>query len=389
MRNVGTFDWDFGDGFFALTGDSLDTVKHAYDIEGPYSAIVLYTDTQGTCSQFKFFDLLINRVEACISLISDSVGCRPFEVAFKDSSYAANDWLWDVGVGMPIQGDSAFYTFEAPGYHDIQLLAMNDSTGCQDSARIRILVNDLPYPEVEPDTTVCLGDSVMLYASGAERYIWSPAEFFLKDTGTSNTAFPDSSLNFTITGIDTNDCLFAAQSFINVQQIPRLSISSDTSLIIGERIRLEASSDQFVTYQWSPAIQMDCPECPSPEVQPLDSTTYCVIISDENKCFEVEKCVTILIEKKYSLSLPESFSPNGDGVNDRIYVRGWGLKELQEWKIFNRWGELVYESADLEEGWDGTHKGQPQNMDTYAYLVKALSFEDEELILEGFITLIR
>ncbi len=134
---------------------------------------------------------------------------------------------------------------------------------------------------------------------------------------------------------------------------------------------------------------MDCDECPSPQVQPLDSTKYCVEISDEYGRFEVEKCVLITIEKKYSLNLPQSFSPNEDGDHERIYVKGWGIEELLEWRIYNRWGQQVYESNDLEAGWVGTYKGEPQNMDTYAYFVRALNFDGEEMILEGFISLIR
>jgi len=145
----------------------------------------------------------------------------------------------------------------------------------------------------------------------------------------------------------------------------------------------------LVSYRWTPNTQMDCEDCPSPEVQPLDSTEYCVVISDENGCFEVERCILIAIDKKYSLNVPQSFSPNGDGSNERIFVKGWGLDKLLEWRIYNRWGQQVYESADLDEGWDGSYRGEPQNMDTYAYVVRALNFDGEEMVLEGFITLIR
>ena len=389
MSNVGAFDWDFGDGFFALTGDSLDTIKHSYDVEGNYSAIVLYTDTQGTCNQFRFFDLQINSVRANFFLTSDSVGCSPFEVAFQDSSYRGNFWLWDVGVGIPLQGDSAYHEFENAGTYDIRLQVQNDTTGCIDSASLSIEVLPLPEPFAIPDTIVCFGDTIQLFSFGAETYRWGPESIFLKDTGTTNFAFPDSSMAFTLQGTDSNACEQTVQVGIQVQQIPSLEVSSDTSLIIGERIRLEARSNELVSYRWTPNTQMDCEDCPSPEVQPLDSTEYCVVISDENGCFEVERCILIAIDKKYSLNVPQSFSPNGDGSNERIFVKGWGLDKLLEWRIYNRWGQQVYESADLDEGWDGSYRGEPQNMDTYAYVVRALNFDGEEMVLEGFITLIR
>ena len=68
-----------------------------------------------------------------------------------------------------------------------------------------------------------------------------------------------------------------------------------------------------------------------------------------------------------SIDVPTAFTPNDDDVNDRIYVRGWGLLELVEFKIFNRYGQLLYDSQDLNEGWDGYYEGEIQNMDTYTY----------------------
>jgi gliding motility-associated-like protein len=87
--------------------------------------------------------------------------------------------------------------------------------------------------------------------------------------------------------------------------------------------------------------------------------------------------------------VPSAFTPNGDGVNDRIYPDGWGLKKLLYFKIFNRWGQLIYSSNDLKEGWDGTFQGVLQNVETYVYQVSALSYTDETLSKTGSFKLLR
>ena len=91
-----------------------------------------------------------------------------------------------------------------------------------------------------------------------------------------------------------------------------------------------------------------------------------------------------------SVDVPDIFTPNGDGDNDVIYVKGWGIKKLLEFSIYNRWGEKVFTTTDINVGWDGTYKGKRQNMDTYAYYVKVETYIDPQpLTKKGNITLIR
>ena len=89
------------------------------------------------------------------------------------------------------------------------------------------------------------------------------------------------------------------------------------------------------------------------------------------------------------MDVPQAFSPNGDGINDIIYAEGWGLKKLIAFKIYNRFGELVFESDDFEKGWDGTFRGKDQMLETYVYTVEAETFKGEVLQKKGNITLLR
>ena len=88
------------------------------------------------------------------------------------------------------------------------------------------------------------------------------------------------------------------------------------------------------------------------------------------------------------IGVPNAFSPNGDGNNDIIYVEGIGIDALN-FKIYNRWGELVFESNDQQIGWDGTYKGIEQEMEVYTYTVDALFYNKESVVLKGNITLLR
>ena len=113
-------------------------------------------------------------------------------------------------------------------------------------------------------------------------------------------------------------------------------------------------------------------------------------IADNRGCFTAQSTFTVDVLPEASIAVPTAFTPNGDGKNDIIYVAGWGIKSLQYFKIFNRWGELVFQSNDLTVGWDGTYNGVPQNIETYVYEASALSYiSDKPLTKKGYINLLR
>jgi gliding motility-associated-like protein len=99
-------------------------------------------------------------------------------------------------------------------------------------------------------------------------------------------------------------------------------------------------------------------------------------------------CKKVEADIHTAIDVPTGFSPNGDGSNDVLYVRGGGI-EVMNLRIFNRWGEKVFESNGLEYGWDGTFKGKPQEMDAYAYVLTATFIDGSSAIKKGNITLLR
>ncbi len=91
------------------------------------------------------------------------------------------------------------------------------------------------------------------------------------------------------------------------------------------------------------------------------------------------------------MDVPSAFTPNGDGINDIVYPDGWGIRKLIYFRIYNRWGQLLFESNDLKHGWDGTYQGAPQNMETYVYQVQVETYVDAEprITKSGTVKLLR
>ena len=148
------------------------------------------------------------------------------------------------------------------------------------------------------------------------------------------------------------------------------------------------SPDSIKTYLWSPSDGLSCIDCPSPLASPYSrQTVYSLVITYNQGCVDTA-FVTINVKGEPPLYIPNAFTPNGNGTNDKWYVFGSGIKDIKI-MIFDRWGEKVYESYDQFEGWDGTYKGQFQSPGVYIYEVQIVYLDGVQIFRNGSITLIR
>jgi gliding motility-associated-like protein len=144
---------------------------------------------------------------------------------------------------------------------------------------------------------------------------------------------------------------------------------SDTTINIGERIQLIVlTSANNVSYTWSPHENISCLHCNNPWVAPTETVTYTV--ETKNDCFDFFESFIVEVIRDFYLEAPSAFTPNGDSNNDLFMFEEKNIKNF-DLKIFNRWGEIVFSTNDLHEGWDGNVNGHAQNIDTYKYAVKA------------------
>jgi gliding motility-associated-like protein len=170
-------------------------------------------------------------------------------------------------------------------------------------------------------------------------------------------------------------------------------LPSDTTLDLGESIQLSSSFSPYApstisSYSWTPALGLSCIDCPNPIATPYAKQTQYVLTITYNDHCTASATMNILVEGGKPVYIPNSFSPNGDGNNDIFQVYGAGIKTI-DLKIFNRWGELVYQSNNQFSGWDGTYKGVLQNPSVFVYQVAITYLNDKQDKQVGSITLIR
>jgi len=148
-----------------------------------------------------------------------------------------------------------------------------------------------------------------------------------------------------------------------------------------------------LSWAWTPATGLSCTNCPTPDAGPSFNTAYRVTFTDSNTCRNFGDIYVVVICKNANLFIPNTFSPNGDGSNDVFYPRGTGLSRVKSLRIFNRWGEVVFEKQDFPvnnaaAGWNGSYKGRKPQADVYIFQAEVFCENGEIITLNGNISLI-
>ncbi|MBI4646607.1 MAG: PKD domain-containing protein [Bacteroidia bacterium] len=382
--SIYSFTWDLGDGIL-MQGTP---VFHIYDRLGfIYPRLLLYADSIHTCDRYIEDSIYINELFASFR-INNLTFCEPFTAEIDNQSYGAAEYLWDFGNGFNSTGFEPQPYYPVPGTYALNLITYNDF-GCTDTTSASIQVYPLPEISVSADTLICEGQSLKLQASGGISYYWTNAAGLEAGATANPVVTPLFNENYFVTVTDVNNCSATETMLITVQEYPEFTLSNDTAVVIGENSYLTANVPDIYSFYWLPVTSLSCAECLNPVVNPLETTVYTIFVSDTNNCFVAEKSVTVEIIKVYSIDVPTAFTPDNDGINDIVYVDGWGLKSLKQFKIFNQWGELVFESHDLNYGWDGYYKGQLQNSDTYVYYAEAETFGGVLISKKGNMSILR
>ena len=203
--------------------------------------------------------------------------------------------------------------------------------------------------------------------------------------------------NFTVT-LDASipfGCIDSTSSTVAVHPSPGIKGPNELTVPLGIPVTIPFTYSADVTsYNWIPANNLSCSDCANPVATVTLPTTFTVTVTDANSCSATDTIFikTVCNDKNYWF--PNTFSPNGDGVNDYFYPRGTSLYNIQSLTIFNRWGQMVFLRRDFPAnaqnmGWDGTFGGKLAPADTYVYIAEVVCENAQVITIGGNVTLIR
>jgi gliding motility-associated-like protein len=304
----------------------------------------------------------------------------------------ANSYTWSPATGLSCTNCSN--PVASPTAQTIYKVKGVDGFGCSDSDEVQITVIQKGPISAGPDAEICRGSSTQLNVSGGDSYLWIPSSGLSNANIPNPVATPENTITYTV--IIKQGICFADTSKVKVtvNEIPVVDAGPDENTISGNTIQLRALGSNVVKYEWTPAASLDCSDCQSPRATPFVTTTYEVIVFTSAGCSAKDN-VTINVSCDNSqIFMANTFTPNGDGINDRFFPQGKGLSTIQRLRIFNRWGQIVFDVQNMplndeSKGWDGTLRSEPLNPDVFVYILNATCESGEPLELKGDISLVR
>jgi len=255
-----------------------------------------------------------------------------------------------------------------------------------------VIVKTVPYPVagVTGQDPVCFGKNSQLNATGGSIYLWSPPTY-LNNINISNpiSVFPKQSTTYTVAVKDTFGCPKpVSKTFkVNVVRIIADAGPSDTSVVLGQPLQLTATGS--TNYFWNPTTYLDNPNIATPISLPQNNITYTVSVSNTIGCVATDTINVKVFFLPPDIYVPTAFTPSGDVKNDVFRPIALGIKSLESFAVYNRWGVLLYKTSKINDGWDGRYKGIPQDPGTFVWQANATDYKNKKIFRKGTVILIR
>jgi gliding motility-associated-like protein len=270
--------------------------------------------------------------------------------------------------------------------------------GCFSIRPVEIREYPLPVVNAGPDKALCNRDSTAQLQvavsgqTGNALIRWEPVQAGgIADAGSANTLVKPLSvpLEYIVTVSDESGCAYEVRDTVLLTRQPPVVAfaGNDTMAVAGLPHQLTASGG--VRYLWTPAAPLNNPTLPDPlAVIQQDSVRFTVTVWDQ---FDCNGTATILVKTYAGITyyVPNAFSPNGDGLNDVFRPIPVGVIATDLFRIFNRYGELVFETNQWMKGWDGTYRGQQQQPGNYVWMIRGRGRNGKVIEMKGNVVLVR
>ncbi len=326
------------------------------------------------------------------------INCKDFRVTFQNNSTGGFSYAWDFGVpGISSDVSNAenpTYIYPDTGTFIVKLV-VNPGSPCPDS--IERIVKIYPTFNGDFDFAGLLCPGVPISFTDQSTSTNFPINYWdwnFNDGNTSNlqnptNSFPNQGKRFNVQLIsgNTRGCRDTTRKILDIPLV-KLDAGNDTVIVKNEFIQFNATGTQ--TYNWSPPDFLDNPTVSNPSGFYSNSGEYLYIVSGvtDEGCPASDSIKVTVSEEPY-LIIPNAFSPNGDGNNDVLRLLSSGFKRFNYYRVYNRWGQQVFETTNVREGWDGKLKGTDQPISTYFWTVSAVDLDDNVKLFRGDVTLIR
>ncbi len=418
IRNAKSYEWYFGDGTAMVKGTNY-SITHTYNAVGFYKVMMVAVDSS-TCNMRDtsyttirvgdnqaFVSFTYKKLPPCTSLGYQFTNTSTLSAAALGHPFTNTSFIWDFGDGSPrilsgpVNGnpDVITHSYQFPGTYKVKLI-LNDTSYCNspDSMTVDLRVSPLVRAQFETPSLGCAPylahfNNISL---GGESFTWDFGDGHNStDVSPSNLYITPGTYVIKLVAVDNNTCnkVHDTTMTITVSSSPKAgyTYSPLTAQQNFPYTFTNTSSPDAVRFLWKfdDGDTLLTTSRSSFDHQYNESGFFdaCLIAYNNVGCADTvcKKLESIILPR---LDVPNAFTPGGNANNSIVYVRGFGIGAMH-WRIYNRFGNLVFETSDRETGWDGKYKGVLQPMDVYAYTLEVRFTDGTKTTKKGDITLLR
>lgn len=384
---INSWNWTFNSG---TPGTANTQGPHVitYNTAGTFDVTLVASD--GTLNDTKTIQVTVNPLPTVTATASPSTTLCTGDMLTLTGG-GATSYTWDNGVtdgtAFPTVAGSTTYTVTG-----------TDANGCSNTASVTITVADCAplIAGFSFQDDICVGDCITFTDTSSGNPVDWQWDFGSNATPQTASGQNPGTICFNTVGVhqiqltitDAGGNSVSATNNLTVHDVPTVTAELDTIIDLGGQVDLIATSPNFGNYQWSPSTYyIDCDTCATTYATPALDVNYIVTFTDPNGC-TAEDTVYVKVNFIEGIGVPQAFSPNGDGHNDLLVVKGLGIEKMV-FKVYNRYGELVFESHEQTFGWDGTYKGKDENPGVFAWTLEYQLLVGPPKLISGNTTLIR
>lgn len=386
--SVNAYQWDFGNGF---TASGLN-VSLRYAQAGSYQ-VRLISRTVNGCAD-TVFQRVVVQASPVVRTGNDARIC--LGQSWPLQATGANTYAWSPAAGL--SNPAIANPIARPVQTTTYIVIGTSSNGCSGTDSVVVEVVRPFQVSITGEDTLCIGDRTQLFASGAVNYQWSPTIGLSNPNIANPIAQPNTTTRYRVVGTDPYNC-FTDTAFIVVAvgQYPTVELGTGANVVAGTPFTMnpQITNGPIRNYQWTPTTLLSCTNCPRPVATINNNIVYRLEVENQFGCKASDTIgFRVFCDQQAQVFVPNAFSPDGDGLNDVLMVRGKGITAVRYFRIFNRWGQVVFERSNIQvndpaQGWDGNINGVPAQPDVYVFTAEVQCTAGGTYTYKGNVTLIR
>jgi gliding motility-associated-like protein len=325
----------------------------------------------------------------------DTVICLGGQVQLRSGDGDLYQWtaapgLTDLNIANPVLTPTVTSQYQ---------VKVTNRFGCVQTDTVAVQVDEPVALRVSASDSICAGERIQLTAtSTVNNYLWSPPAGLSSTTSAAPFASPAVTTTYRVVGVSSNVCKSdTGYVTVAVGNRPLINAGADRNIAAGTVVQLSVATTatDIRTYTWMPATGLDCINCTTPKFTADQDIVYRVTAETNYGCRATDEVRIVVFCNKGQLFIPNAFSPNGDGLNDIFYIKGYGIATIKRLMIFNRYGQLVFQRQQAPvntaaAGWDGRVNGSiPSSTENFVYVLEVICKDGQAFNYKGNLILVK